>query len=864
MLEKTKNKITKKENLLLMCLCFCISFAVIILSFYFSGIVPFGDRTLLRHDASMQYIDLFRYYKELLSGNMSISYTLSNLLGGDTLAIFSYYLASPINLLIAFFSKDQLPLFFTLAVAIKIALSSVTLVFFLKQVFGKKINNVFAILLALSYGLMEYNISQSSNIMWLDGVVMLPLIILGVHKVITQKDIRFLTINVALAVIFNWYSAGICCMFSILWFLFEFLFVNAKEKDKTKIEENKSTSTLKVFFSQGMLYVLGMGLGVLISCFIFLPTVLTILNGKSISSVQLNGVIGLFHTLLKSYCITVHQSLANPSFYCGSVALLGFFGVFFLKKMPRTKKLIIIYTVIISVLTYYWVPLYYLYSLLNIATSHIYRFSFVTIFLIIAVAGYFYSHIEKEACKKLLIIPIVCLASLTIYNLINKFTEFKYILLTFAFLMVSAVAIYLIFNKTSLKKVLSVLLVCLLSFELCFNSSYLLANYYSDERTEFKDNYNNQMDKQIATIKENDNSDYRISQTSYRVTDAYCESLAYNFWSNASFTSCPDNSQLKFLENLGYITEGNCITIVDTSIVSADALMGVKYTLSEYPINGLILRSDLGVYNNKSVYENPYALPMAYTINKLGNTNLENLNPFEYQNALYSQLLNEDVTIFEKIEYSKSDLSNGVEYNFNIPNGNYACYGNIPFDTKVWERANLQINNNSPFEYSGWNSESVFYIPDDNNTNSNSNVKFFVDKQRIVNDAQFYALNLDTLKNATDEIKKNAIKIDDLGKGSMDFIVNAQQDCDLIISISDTAWDIKVNSKDIKSISLGDCFITIPLTQGENIISMDYNIKGLKSGIAISIVSTTIFIIYCVLDKKGKLHIHNKKSEEDK
>ena len=527
---------------------------------------------------------------------------------------------------------------------------------------------------------------------------------------------------------------------------------------------------------------------------------------------------------------------------------------------------IIIYTLIISLLCYYWVPLYYLYSLLNIATSHIYRFSFVTIFLIIAIAGYFYSHIEKEAFKKLLIIPVVCLVSLTIYNFVNQFTEFKYIILTFACLMATALIMYFIFNKESTKKALSILLVCLLSFELCFNSQYLLANYYSDERTEFKDNYSNQMDDQIATIKANDNGQYRISETSCRVTDAYCESMAYNYWSNASFTSCPDNSQLKFLENLGYITEGKCITIVDTSIVSADALLGVKYTLSEYPINGLILRDDLGQYNNKSVYVNPYAFPMAYTIDKLSDTNLENLNPFEYQNALYSQILNKDVTIFEKIGYTQNRNADYIEYNLDMPSGNYACYGNIPFDTEIWERASAQINDNEPFEYSGWNSESVFYLPDkENGNNDNYKVRFYADEKRITDDAQFYALNLDTLKVVSDKIKQNAVEIDDLGKGSMDFTVNAQEDCDLVISISDTAWDVTVNSNEVQTSALGDCFIVIPLTKGENTISMQYNIKGLNAGIAISAISLTIFIAYCVLDKKGKLPIYNKnKSEENK
>ncbi len=41
--------------------------------------------------------------------------------------------------------------------------------------------------LSLGYGMMQYNIAQASNIMWLDGVYMLPLILLGVHQLVNEN-----------------------------------------------------------------------------------------------------------------------------------------------------------------------------------------------------------------------------------------------------------------------------------------------------------------------------------------------------------------------------------------------------------------------------------------------------------------------------------------------------------------------------------------------------------------------------------------------------------------------------------------------------------------------------------------------------
>lgn len=63
-------------------------------------------------DMQSQYISYMRYYKSVLEGNKSMIYTLSKVFGGDFMSIFTYYLASPFNLLIVFFSYDEIPAFF--------------------------------------------------------------------------------------------------------------------------------------------------------------------------------------------------------------------------------------------------------------------------------------------------------------------------------------------------------------------------------------------------------------------------------------------------------------------------------------------------------------------------------------------------------------------------------------------------------------------------------------------------------------------------------------------------------------------------------------------------------------------------------
>ena len=92
--------------------------------------------------------------------------------------------------------------------------------YFLKERFPK-LSELFVVLLSLCCGLMQYNIAQSSNIMWLDGVYMLPLVILGVHRVFSQQKILLLSVTAGLCILFNWYPAGIVCLFSNVRFAYE-------------------------------------------------------------------------------------------------------------------------------------------------------------------------------------------------------------------------------------------------------------------------------------------------------------------------------------------------------------------------------------------------------------------------------------------------------------------------------------------------------------------------------------------------------------------------------------------------------------------------------------------------------------------
>lgn len=205
------------------------------------------------------------------------------------------------------------------------------------------------------------------------------------------------------------------------------------------------------------------------------------------------------------------------------------------------------------------------------------------------------------------------------------------------------------------------------------------------------------------------------------------------------------------------------MNITNASIIGADSLLGVKYILSPYRINGLQKISSIKSKGRKKAYRNPYALPFALIYpdhhpdltEKKTNTDPE--NPFEYQNYLYSILYGQDISIYEPLHYRRTSIGNSQKgtpqiYSVDLKQGNYAFYGNIPWDT-VMDRAMLTVNKTYTTRYSWWLAPSLFYIPSRQNARTASvSIKSAEGYSIHPDGEQFYGLNLDTLSRITRKI----------------------------------------------------------------------------------------------------------------
>ena len=844
----------------------CITLVVLLA---LNGFKPFGQKSLACFDANIQYLDFYCYFKDVIAGKNDIFYSFSKTLGGTNIAIFSYYLSSPFILLSLFFDKSQMNTYFNITIVLKLTVASMTFCYFLFKRFESKIRGrgaiLFTVLLAVAYSLSQYSIAQANNIMWLDGVYMLPLILLAVYKVIQGESSAKLSIFVGYSIFVNWYIAGINCLFSGIWFLTEYL-LNISRKLKVKDQ-------IKDFLYTSIRYVSGMLLGVMLSAFLFLPTIKALQN-SSRGELNLEQFFGMNFTghigsVIQNYSYGASSSYGSVALFCGALALIGVISFFVNKYESKYKRIILGGALIFNLMCYYFVPLYMIFSLFKVVGSYWYRYSHLGIFIIIFIAAQYFIVAEKKDNFLPFKSGLVFASLLLILDSVNPVWDMNLTILTSIMFIIIGAIVSSIYCFSSYKQVCAILLtaICLLDYS---NNAKILLNIYSIPDVNVYYAYTKNQSKMIDEIKQFDDSIYRVSQTSTRdirsngLTANYNEGLAYSYWSISGYTSSPDDNQREFLEKLGYRRCGENLCVVNTSILGADSILGVKYVMSKKDINGLNKIESLNSFDGKYVYENPYSLPMALVYTESDNSKLAQ-NSFDYQNGLYSELAGKEADIYDKLEYDVEVTEKEKIYTIHIPEGNYSIYGDIPWS--IDQKAVLSVNENYSTSYAGWMSPSTFYVP----TNSSDNTAVVVlesdNLNRIIDEKVcFYALNLDKLKIVTDKLKEGEPKEYKIANGNVKVNVpNALKNQKLFLSIPyDKGWIVSKNGKPIdvsEEMLLGECLYAIPLDEGDNQIEMTYHVAGLKEGICISLLS--IVILVSIFLYRKNILFRNRRNDSD-
>ena len=198
-------------------LAFLLPFLILGGVYALFGMYPFGDKSVLIADLNSQYVDYYSNFRDLLTEGGSLLYNWNAGMGLNYVGILSYYLMSPFSFLILCFSKANITEAIGLMIVLKIGCSGLTFSILAKKKFD--FTPVFCLLFSCLYALSSYAVVYTSNPMWLDALILLPLLILSIDAMV-QKG-KFFPFTVVLFCLFvtNYYISYMVGIFAFLYFL---------------------------------------------------------------------------------------------------------------------------------------------------------------------------------------------------------------------------------------------------------------------------------------------------------------------------------------------------------------------------------------------------------------------------------------------------------------------------------------------------------------------------------------------------------------------------------------------------------------------------------------------------------------------
>ena len=818
-------------------LFFCFFVPIVLLSalFLVKGVYPFGSQSNLMWDMEIQYTDFFAYYRSVLLGKADLSYSFSKSLGGSMVALWGYYLSSPLNLLVIFFKHSQMQLFVFVITALKLGLCGLTFGIFIKSKF-KELQELYVLLISVAYAFTQYGVGQISNIMWLDGMYMLPIMLLAVDKFVYSKKVIPLYVTVALSIIFNWYTAYMNCIFIMIYFIYTY-----------------AISSKKIYFENTVKAVIRFAAaevtGVLASGFVFFPVLIGQSGGRAfdegIFAFETNGS---FFEILRGFIIGSNVNSKSITLFCSLFALTAVSYYFLNKNIAKREKIISALFLGVMTASMFFTPLEHIWVGFKFENSYAYRFLYVALaaFLTVAARGLSFEPTPKNSSIKTFLVDSV--AILLLLDMFSKFIALRLWVQIAILVLYSLIFCFLHTSSEMQKKALNTALVLLFIGEIAVNAYWLTDGYFGKDSAQYIKYVENE-EALIEQIKEQDDSFYRTEKTLNRdfsaSHDSYYsnEALSYNYFGIQHYSSSYDGITAQVLKNLGY---SRCLfpSFYHDPILGADSLLGVKYLLSEKVYDGYTLRTDLNSYNQKYIYENSYALPLAFSANeKILGVNAVGKNPFEYLNEIYNGILGEEIAIYTQYENVDNTVTESSSV-YTVPefDNNRILYARVA-DNNNGINCSISIDGAEEKSYqSGWLNHNVIVI-------GNMGTKHNLTVNRNDLDIEFYALNLNQLKEASDKINKTSVSKLKVNSSRISFV--AKKDNIMLTIPFDECWEVTVNGKPVTPEKGADAFMVIPLDGSEESrVVMKYHTKGATAGIALSILSLLIIIPFSLFNKR--------------
>ena len=821
---------------------------VIILVGIFIGrkVFPFGDEIYLRSDCYHQYAPFHKelYRKLTEGGNLLYSWNIG--MGVNFTALYSYYLASPVNLLLGLIAPTgNVLIAIDIFIIIKTGLCGLTCGYYLHKRYGGK--NLSFAAIAVFYALSSYMAAFSWNIMWLDCLVLLPLIVLGMDKIIKENKYFLYTIALGLSIFSNYYISIMICIFLVFYFIVRMLSTCPTE------------GFIKYTFSRVKSFVIGSliagGLG---ACMI-LPEIAALsytVSGEFKFPEQWQNYFSIIEMISRSM-MNVEVSIFNahePNVYC-TVGIFMFLPMYFLcKKINIKEKYGTGFLIGLFLISFNTNIPNYLFHGMHFPNSLPARESFIYIFVLVTVV---YQVIVNIDCFTKKQIAGSFFGGLGVMLLIeelyvNDTYTFDIIYMSMLFLVFYFIVTMALRNKKINKTFIVYVLFIVCIAEATINSDHEKSYSTTTYSAYLEDN------KAIENLvnKIEDNSFYRIEKLNRKTKN---DAAWNNYYGVSIFSSTANGNFTEFLGRLGFEKSTNAYSYYGSTPFTS-ALLSVKYVLSNNLIETPYLMS---LYNydeeaSRYLYKLDYTLPLGFMIPSDFSDNwlCEGNNPFAVQNSFVESSTGY-VDMFTQV-YA------GCKGSYTVIEPTEDCdlyvYVTNYVDNISWDIENADGTSGDQGSASGLNHRQIVHIGD-----VTAGSKITVSSGDAVSSLQLYAyaFHQDVFDIAFNALSSQGLQISEFEDTYIKGSINAKEDGLMYTSIIyDRGWKAYIDGKEVEISSINEALLAIPVPAGTHTIELKYCPENLVSGLVITIISIGLLTFLIIWDKKKKKAVADDTTEE--
>lgn len=824
-MKKIKNNIYVLYTLLL-------SILIILVFFYINNITPFGSKDFTVIDFYHQY---FPMTSELINRILNSKTLLFSFNGSLPFIRNLYnYLSSPFNILLLPF-KDNLSTGFSLLIAIKAILASTTICYYLTKNIK---NSILSIPISISYGFSSYYIAYHWNIMWLDGMIFLPLIILGLEKIIKENKSLLYIITLSISIFSNYYIGYMICIFTFIYFQFYYL-LNYK-------------FNIKDFLIKFKNYILYSIISIGIISIVVIPIYFSL---SSISATKdtfpsifetefniINFILNNFSLSKPTALISENIPLPNTS---SSLLIFILIPLFFINKNINKKEKILYALLLLTLfLCMHNTFINFIWHGFHFPNDLPYRQSFIYIFITIIIAYKSLINIKYINTKKLLITLTVFIL-LIILSKIIKFDNLQNKVLIINTILLIIYFTILIINIKN-KKYTQFALITIVAIETCISCVY---NIKPDHNGKDLDNSIKNY-QYIKNILPQENEFYRIEKIN---RDTYNDPALNNYYGISVFSSMTYEDISKLQRKLGNGSNNINSYYYNLQTPIYNSMFNIKYLVGKFNYNKNFYKEN----KNEGIKEYKYPLSIAYKVNNnIKNWDTSSNNPFTVQESFIKESTGFD-NMFNKLNINFKDIVPEITNNGYFINSRI-CSINLENDRNGDVYLYIDSNNLSSILVNG---ESYFIATNEpyiinlgyfSKYDDINVTMYFNYGDTSYNEFNIYAysFNENNFKKAYNSLNDEILNISSFKENHIKGYINLKESGVIFTSIPyDNSWKIKVDNKYIDFYKIGESYISFNLNEGYHNIEFIYKTKGLKTGAIISTISL-ISTIYLYIKKK--------------